>query len=256
MKNNYSIFAFISSSGTNVTQPGARLDPRTKMLAALALIIATLLTDSLAGVAWLGGGCVLLLGLTRTPTRLVGRNLLLLSWLFAVTFGTVLWQEGSLWRGGVAVARLGITVGWVTMLAHSTPPLALVAGLEGLLRPLRRVGLAVGPNVAVVTMLTLRFIPILLEERRALVRAYIARGIDLRQGRLVERAQTYVLLCIPLLTSMLRRADVLAAAMDNRAFQARADRTSLYSLQMTPSDYIVLGLAGILLFIVGLQLVI
>ena len=146
----------------------------------------------------------------------------------------------------LAVSQLLTVVGWVTILGCSTSPLEIVHGLERLLRPLRVLGIPV-QKISIVAMLSIRFIPILLEEKHHLVRTYIARGMDVSSKNIPARLKHYVLLCVPLFNSMLRRVDHLALAMESRAFRTQADRTSLHELHMQFVDYLVLGGSMVLL---------
>jgi energy-coupling factor transport system permease protein len=245
-----------------------KLDPRTKFLATVGLIATTFLMENFV---YFAGIIVLLfisLLISKTPPRVFIRNILLLSWLLAFTFFlrvwgevTVVYQEGfaqgfsvgkifipyqGLLESLLAVSQLVTVVGWVTILGCSTSPLEIVHGLERLLRPLRVLGIPV-QKFSIVTMLSIRFIPILFEEREHVVRAYIARGMDVNSKNIFARLKHYVLLCVPLFNSMLRRVDHLALAMESRAFQAQAARTSLYKLRMRFMDYLILGGSGALL---------
>jgi energy-coupling factor transport system permease protein len=96
-------------------------------------------------------------------------------------------------------------------------------------------------------MLSIRFIPILHEEKQHLMHTYIARGMDINSKNIPARLKHYVLLCVPLFNSMLRRVDHLALAMDSRAFRAQADRTSLHEFHMQFVDYLVIGVSMTLL---------
>jgi energy-coupling factor transport system permease protein len=101
-------------------------------------------------------------------------------------------------------------------------------------------------------MMSVRFLPIFFEEQQILVRAHIARGIDFSAGNFFERLKRYGVLCVSLFSSMLRRVDYLATAMDARAFRAGETRTVLCDLRMTWVDYFVLG--GGIAILAGTQL--
>jgi energy-coupling factor transport system permease protein len=238
------------------------LDSRTKILATLGLIAATFLTESFGYFSGIAGLLVLVFLLSKTPLRLFLRNVFLLSWLLVFTFIAHLWgqvflshQETTLQTfsiGGIfvtyqgvrdgllTIGQLVVVVGWVSILGFSASPLQIATSLEHLFRPLRFLGIPVH-KFSIVTMLSIRFIPILFEESQHLVRAYIARGIDLNEGTPLVRLKNYVLLCIPVFTSMLRRVDHLTLAMESRAFRVQAERTSLYEFRMRFLDYLVLG---------------
>jgi energy-coupling factor transporter transmembrane protein EcfT len=106
---------------------------------------------------------------------------------------------------------------------------------------------------SIVAMLSIRFIPILLEERQHLVRAYVARGMDMNERNLLVRLKNYVFLCVPLFNSLLRRTEHLTLAMESRAFRVQADRTSLHEFRMKFPDYLVLG--GSILIVLLTQII-
>ena len=244
------------------------LDPRTKLLATVGLIAATFLTEDYVYFS----GIVVLLFITflisKTSLQVFLRNILLLSWLLMFTFFIRVWgnvtftSQERLAQGFsvgdiflpyegllvslLAVSQLLTVVGWVTILGCSTSPLEIVHGLERLLLPLRVLGIPV-QKISIVAMLSIRFIPILLEEKHHLVHTYIARGMDVSSEKIPVRLKHYVLLCVPLFNSMLRRVDHLTLAMESRAFRVQADRTSLHELHMQFVDYLVLGGSMILL---------
>ena len=245
------------------------LDPRTKFLATVGLIAATLLTEHFTYLAGIAVLLMVVLLVSKTPLRALIRNVLLLSWLLVFTFLTHFWGTGPLFQpermirgfsvGGLtmthegfvegvfAVSQLIIVVGWGTILGYATSPLEMVMGLEQLLRPLRVLGIPV-QKFSMMIMLSLRFIPMLFAERQHLVRAYRARGLDLSRGNMFVRLKNYALLCVPLFTSMLRRVEHLTLAMESRAFCPQAERTALHELRMTFTDYLVLGGSLIILW--------
>lgn len=233
------------------------LDPRTKFLATIGLIITTFLIESFWYFFGIAGLLMLVFLLSKTPLKLFFRNVLLLAWLLILTFFTHVWgyahesrfiTETGVGEGILAIAQLVVVIGWVTILGFSASPLEIVTGLEQVLRPLRRVGIPIH-KLSIVTMLSIRFIPILFEERQYLFRAYIARGMDINKDNILSRLKNFVLLVIPLFNSMLRRVEYLTLAMESRAFRAQADRTSLREFRMRFADYLVLGgTIAILLF--------
>jgi energy-coupling factor transport system permease protein len=74
--------------------------------------------------------------------------------------------------------------------------------------------------------------------------------MDMNSKNIPIRLKHYVLLCVPLFNSMLRRADHLTLAMESRAFQAQADRSSLRELRMKFVDYLVLGGSMVILLFI------
>jgi energy-coupling factor transport system permease protein len=74
-----------------------------------------------------------------------------------------------------------------------------------------------------------------------------SRGLELERGNFFKRIRNYIPILIPLIVGAIRRSLELAEAMESRAFGARKQRTSLYSLKLRNSDYAALLLgAGVL----------
>jgi len=114
-----------------------------------------------------------------------------------------------------------------SLLTWTTQPLAIVAALRLLGRPLARIGLPVDTGATAIG-LALRFAPIALSEARTLMRAQVARGADFRGLR------AKLTLAVPLLGTLFERAfaraDTLAQAMDARSYLPRASRTYFRTL--------------------------
>ena len=225
-----------------MTKWSVALDPRTKLLACIMLLAASFLLEEPAGVLLMSVMLVFVMWGSRVSFRLYGRKLLLISWLLAATFLTHAWGTGGaegFTEGGIAVGKLGLMLGWVTILGSSSSPLELVSGLEGLCVPLRRVGVPIH-DLSLVAMLSIRFLPLLSEEGQYLFHACLARGFGWNSGSLPTRLKNVGVLFLPLFSHLLRRVDHLTLAMENRAFQLDRERTSLYVLHMRRADYAVL----------------
>ncbi len=234
----------------------ASLDPRTKLLASVMLIVATLFTEEMLFLLGICGFFLLVFAISNTPVRQYLRNLMLLSWLLSVTFlihllakravssdGMVLLTSQAIEAGIIAVGKLSLIVGWVTILSTSASSLEIVNGLEQLFYPLQRSGFPV-QKWSMIAMLSIRFIPIVFEEGRHLHQACMARGLTGNCGALLTRLKNIVLFCIPLFSSMIRRVEHVTAAMENKAFQIGAPRSSLVQFRMKTGDVVVLGVSG------------
>jgi len=126
------------------------------------------------------------------------------------------------------------------LLTMTTSPVALIEGLTMLLAPLRRLKLPVD-DFALMALLALRFIPTLFEEIEQLTKAQTARGADLTHGTLQERFQSLMMLFVPLLQGVLRRASELATALEARGYESEGHQTHLYEKALGRIDYAVLS---------------
>lgn len=241
-----------------------RLDPRVKLtgtvLLALALMLRAGPAIGLIGVVL----ALLLLALARVSMGQALRGLrpllpifliaLVLQLLFyphrrAVEAGSVaLLQWGRLVVSGagmVALAalilRMVALVLLLTLLTSVADVTELVHGVEGMLRPLQRVGLP-AHELSLVLVIALRFVPLLGQELERLMKAQAARGADFGRGRggVVRRVRRMFPLLIPLFIVALRRAEELVVAMEARGYVGGRGRTHLVRLRLRPADLVAL----------------
>jgi energy-coupling factor transport system permease protein len=240
-----------------------RLDARTKILASLAYMVVLL-----AGRGpWALGACAAFtaawLVAARPPLGALWRGNRVLAYLVVATFalGVLLGpvpapgqRPGVEWRIGpllvsslalsaalAAAVRLGLLVLQAALVTATTAPLDLVAGMERLLRPFRRIGVP-AHELALMTGLALRFIPVLAEEAQRIAAAQAARGADLQSpGR--ARLRALVALVVPLLLSVFRRADQLALAMEARGYRGEEGRSRWRQSRFGRADLVAAGAA-------------
>jgi len=96
-------------------------------------------------------------------------------------------------------------------------------------------------DFSMMTMLAIKFIPILLDETNRIIKAQSARGVDFESGNFFRRAKNIVPILTPLFHSVFQRADDLAFALTARGYVSGAKRTHLHELKMTHRDYFVLA---------------
>lgn len=230
-----------------------QLDPRTKLLSLIALMVTALTTQGLGPVSMFSGLVVLIAVTARLPLSILLRNLRSFVWLIGVTAllhlfmtpGTPRWviphamlvitHEGAT-SAALFSLRLAAVVTAASMLTLTTTPLALTDGLESLMRPFRRLGVP-AHELAMMVSIALRFIPVLADEAERLQKAQMARGADFSGGP-VRRARKLVPLLVPLFLSAFARADRLAIAMEARGYRGGEGRTRLHPLQWRMADAI------------------
>ncbi len=229
-----------------------RLDPRTKLIALVAYIIALFTAGS-----WVSYGiCFLFLAVTiaisRIPVKsfIKGMKPLLLILVFTgllnlfFTGGeTVLF---SVWKitltlEGVTraifmVSRILMLICATFLLTYTTSPISLTDGLESLMRPLKVIRVPVH-ELSMMMCIALRFIPTLIEETDKIMSAQKARGADFETGSLLQRVKALIPILVPLFISAFRRADELATAMECRCYQGGTGRTKMKLLRFMGRDY-------------------
>lgn len=237
--------------------PVHRLDPRVKLVGALALLVAALLTQRPLAYLFLSVVLGLLLAAARLRPGFLLRNAASLKWLLIIvvvmhaflTKGTPLFEafprlsREGLAQGGVFAWRIGLMISTASLVTATTSPVDMGDAIEKLLGPLSRIGVPVH-ELAMISVIALRFVPTLLDEARRIIKAQQGRGARF-DGGLVARARSAVPILVPLFASAFRRADELALAMDARCYRGAVGRTKYVELVLKGRDYAGLAAVGI-----------
>ena len=163
--------------------------------------------------------------------------------IFTIFGWTLTWEAVE--RAFFMVLRIMMLITGTFLLTYTTSPIALTAGLESLLGPLKVLRFPVH-ELSMMMCIALRFIPTLIEETDKIISAQKARGADFESGSLMDRAKALVPILVPLFISAFRRADELATAMECRCYQGGEGRTKMKMLRYTRLDYEAYGIGVIL----------
>ncbi|MGB2925961.1 MAG: energy-coupling factor transporter transmembrane protein EcfT [Limnothrix sp.] len=229
-----------------------RLDPRTKLVWLMTFLIAPILANNPWRLA-LAGMLIVITLTALIPLRVwkqqMGLLLFFCGLLFVMTLiapdGLVLDHQPRLPDENLAIAQpyeyvmwqfkfikvtrlkldLGIKLSTqIFTLLYSTNLYLLTtaseeitAGLESIFSPLRRLNLPVTETLLTLT-LSLRFIPLVLEEIQNLIRSVRTRAIDWKKLGLKQGFQLWLLVSEKLLENLLMRAEQISTAMDIRGF--------------------------------------
>lgn len=203
----------------------ARLDPRTRVLAAMLFAVAVVLTSGPGGV---GAALVVALGLTiaaRVPLRQVARRLLTLEAFMLIAVATLPFTVAGtpvLSPWGMAMSAEGLLRAAVIVAKANAVTLAvqaLLASLDmvALGHALARLGLP--QRLVVLLLFTVRYIAVLHQEYDRLRLAMRARGFRPRTGWHTWRTMGW--LVGMLLVMSLERSTRIHAAMRLRGFSGR-----------------------------------
>ena len=242
-----------------------RLDPRTKIVSAIVLIVLLFVVKGFVGYGLVALGIALVVRTSKIPVRFVLRGVrpLLVILAFTLTLhlfmteGRVIFQlwflkvtwEGLI-RGLMMGTRLLLLIIGTSMLTLTTSPMQLTDGIETLLRPGKKIGIP-AHELAMMMTIALRFIPTLLEETEKIMKAQMARGADFQSGGLTQRAKSLLPLLVPLFVNAFRRADDLAIAMEARGYRGGEGRTKLKELKFQRVDAVAMGLVLSFALVVG-----
>lgn len=223
-----------------------RLDPRTKLILTVLLIVMVFLVKSFIGFALVALLVLWCAVSTKIGVKYLIKGLKPMFFIIGLTFvlnlflmneGDVLLQLGFIrvTEGGLRTAlfmalRLVLLVLCTQILTLTTSPIALTDALETLMRPLAKIGFP-AHEISMMMSIALRFIPTLMEETGKIRRAQMARGADFESGNVLARAKAMIPLLVPLFVSAFRRADELAMAMEARCYRGGEGRTKMKQLK-------------------------
>ncbi len=148
---------------------------------------------------------------------------------------------------GIRVSTLLFTLLYSTNLyLLTTASEEITAGIEELLQPLRRLRWPI-TEIALTLTLSLRFIPLVLEEIQNLVRSIWTRAINWRKLGFRRAAQVWLLVAERLLENLLLRAEQIATAMQVRGFTTpNHHRVDWHELHLGRWDWLSLGVLATL----------
>ena len=245
-----------------------RLDPRTKILTTLLLIVAVFLANTAIGYGALCAMVLFIIAVSGLPFMLVLRSVKPLLFIIVLTLALhalmgqgehVLYQwkfitvtEEGLRLGVQMAMRLILLLMISSILTFTTSPIVLTDGIEALLRPFRVIGVP-AHELAMMMTIALRFIPTLMEETDRIIKAQTARGADFSGGNLLVKAKNMLPILVPLFISAFRRADDLAIAMEARCYRGGEGRTRMHQLAYRAGDVLAFVFAfamiGVLAFL-------
>ena len=228
-----------------------RLDPRTKLLATIALIAIVFVSQGFAGFMLIAAFVLICAASTGIHLKFLFKGLKPIFFIIVFTFilnlffqtgGSVLVRVGpvrvtdqGLRMASFMALRLILLVVCSQLLTLTTSPISLTDGLESLFRPLQVIHFP-AHEIAMMMSIALRFIPTLMDEADKIMKAQKARGADFESGKLLQRAKAMIPLLVPLFVGAFRRAEELALAMDARCYRGGAGRTRMKQLKYQKID--------------------
>lgn len=221
------------------------LDPRAKLIAAIAFILIAFLAGNVQGLLLLWLFTLIAMALSGVRFRIYLRGVRPLIWLilFTVMLQILFTSGGKTYFewGPFTVSAFGIetsvfifsrfvTIIFVTtVVTLTTRPVDLTDALTFLMRPLRVLRVPVD-ELSMMLTIALRFIPNLLDETQKIMDAQRARGTVFGEGSLFHQMKVLVPIFLPLFASSLNRGEELANVMDVRGYRAEVKRSSFRQL--------------------------
>lgn len=229
-----------------------KLDPRSKIIAMILLLVCVFLPIGYIGFAALLVLIFILLKITKIKVSSIFKSLkpMWFMMIFILVINMFLIQDGDVLfvlfgrsfyvkaftQTLMIIIRLMLMISVTTVLTATTKPLDLTYGLEYFMSPLKVIKFP-AHEIAMTISIALRFIPTILEETQKIMKAQASRGVDLQEGKLKEKIGAIVSLIIPLFISAFQRSEELANAMEARGYNPSAKRTRYRILKFKKIDF-------------------
>ncbi len=236
--------------------PIHKVDPRAKIMAMLIMLISIFFPAGWIGYAAIFCIVSVVILSAKLSFKYIWKSMrpmlfmmvfLLIVNSFVIKDGIRLFGIGSwgLYTGALAqtayiAVRLLLMVMITTCLTATTKPLDMTLGIEDLLSPFK-VFHVPAHEIAMLISIALRFIPDLIDETQRIMKAQESRGVDMKEGKLMERIMAILSLIVPLFVSAFQRAEDLANAMEARGYMPGEKRTRYKELKMRLSDWLFIG---------------
>jgi energy-coupling factor transport system permease protein len=121
-------------------------------------------------------------------------------------------------REGVLISsQVALSIMFSSILTLTTSPMELAKGVFLLLSPLRILRVPVD-EIAIMVMISIRYVPLFLQEVERITRAQMARGVSCDEGGFVGRVKMALPVLVPLLANSLRRAHAIGDALTARGY--------------------------------------
>jgi energy-coupling factor transport system permease protein len=244
-----------------------KLDPRLKIVAALAFIVSLFLIRDFFGYIIAVAALAVTIAVSRVPPGFILRGLKAIFIIIIFTFtlnmfmtgGELLFSIGpltvtkeGLYNALFMGTRLVLLIIGSSLLTLTTKPIRLTDGMESLMKPFGIFGLP-AHELAMMMTIALRFIPTLLEETDKIMKAQSARGADFESGGIIKRAKNLIPILVPLFISAFRIAQELAMAMEARCYRGGEGRTRLHELKFRGRDAAATALGALFIALIALE---
>jgi energy-coupling factor transport system permease protein len=231
------------------------LDPRTKLIGMFAMMSAIFIGKGVISLSAAVIFTITAIMLSELSILYILKTLLPFKWLLIITFmlnilfvGGQILIDAPLPYGGITVEglatgtsytlKLTLLIVLASVMTLTTQPISLVAALETFFKPFKRFGVRPG-EIATAMVITLRFIPVFIDEAVKIRKSHIARGLNPKSG-LREKIKSAYIMLLPLFVSAVRRAEELAVSMECRLYTGDSGRTRYHEIIMKKADYFAL----------------
>lgn len=244
------------------------LDPRTKLNSTIIYLVSLFIINNYIGYLLAFIFLFYIIKISKVPFPYIVRGLKsLLFLLFISIFFNIFLTPGevvlkysfiTITKQGLDIAfrmamRLIFLVLFSSLLTLTTTPKKLTDGIEKEFNFLKLFKIPIS-DIALMMSISLRFVPILMEEVDKIMNAQMSRGAKFDDKNIIKRAKSYIPLLVPIFISSFRRANDLSLAMESRCYNDSENRTKLNPLKYSILDkkvYLVLIVYLLIMIIIN-----
>ncbi len=211
----------------NVDSRLRRMNPISKILCVIIFLILTFVDSSIEFNLILLIFVFAAMLLSNISFKVYGKILLgLLSFIIFIFFINFL-CDVNINISILFSIRLILIVLYSSILTLTTSPDELIYGLEHILSPLKIFKLPIN-SLALILSLTIRFIPLVFEMGKGIIKCYESRGIKFSKLSLRNKLSYMKSIIIPVFVLAFKNSDELTDTMNLRLYDTNQERTSLH----------------------------
>ena len=227
------------------------LDPRTKLFFVIVYLVDIFIAHSIAEFSLLFLIFITVAYLSKTSFNMLLSSvksiivLIVFTSLVHIFFnksGSVVLDlsfmkiySGALLGILLITVRFILVVMIMVVFMATTSPSQITHAIEKSLGFLKVIGVPISTFALV---LSIRFIPTIIEETNRIINAQVSRGSDFNEGSLMQKVKKFIPILIPLFIATLKRADELATAMEVRGYSTTIKRSKYKKLKYDKFDYL------------------
>lgn len=249
MSNNISFNKFY-----NINSDIRKMNPVIKILCVLIFIALTFLENSVQFYSILFIMTFCIIYLSNIPFKQYLKIIIgLLSFIIFIFLINFLCKT-SLYYSISLSLRLILIVLYSSILTFSTPPSELIYGLEKILSPLKIFKIPVN-SLALVLALSIRFIPNVFYQGKAIIKNYESKGIKFTDLSIPLKLKYIKSIIVPMFVLSIKKSDELSDSMLLKLYDSNSIRSSLIYNSFNRIDAYMLSLHFTLIFVLVMKVI-
>ncbi|MBE6153803.1 MAG: energy-coupling factor transporter transmembrane protein EcfT [Firmicutes bacterium] len=201
------------------------MDPFAKMLCTIIFILTLVITNSFSVILLLIIVDLIMLLRSNVPLRLYGKTIKSTTPVLLIVIITTLLLGIDYILILFWIIKIILIVLYTSILTFTSTPTEITYGFQKVLAPLKLIGIPTS-RVALDLTMTIRYIPIMIEQTQRIKKAQASRGIDYDNSGLFGRMKAFFSLIGPVFRISNRRTNELLTAMEIRMYTVYNKRTS------------------------------